>query len=657
VVFTQTLNSLLLICTWIGAVLLGLYSGKITAGKLLVLNVFVLAAVVEIAGALDVAALVTRNLGAFATAILAITIPMSLPLRKDARIVRSPDIPLRRRLAHGAVLSIPLAALVLVRLIDRPGLSLWIDVDLRSFANAEDNAKWLGAASQLRIGHLTDVSPIGGLLVVLLRGALAAADLLKLLGVQTISSEFASVTFATQALREFYVVTTPILLVKLIPKTFTGKTYLYWICSLVILLTVAQSIVMHFGFLSLQTALFAGTLLVLLQGQPPGDRAIDLLLPILTWGAFLSSWLPLRLYLPLFVLLYIWRNRSKVPRVGQVASIFTAIVISLSTFQYVAGARNPERQIDIYQPINLLESTGGVFTVSPWLIMFAIVVTAGVVFIKNERSPLPPEGAGLIFVCSAIFSTDLAFTGQLGYGSTKLLLLILILVIVRSAGQLILTSFNPYLNKALAAVAIALTFMAVTSYQYSLELWRGHLRRAVQSIEFSDFRDTTMVRLRDPLSILQDYRGLKDVLESEGICSHDSCDLDDIPRVCLTVYSDTRALSGLNIAVTKLDALSSGDIHEYICTRILSEMSRGTTSTAELQRLFFFATGERLRDAIVTLSSKDPSLRVLVAQEGRNQLEIMEVSELRGDALRIYPVMNLCRPVTGETLVDTHCFR
>ena len=252
---------------------------------------------------------------------------------------------------------------------------------------------------------------------------------------------------------------------------------------------------------------------------------------------------------------------------------------------------------------------------------------------------------------------DLLLTGQFGYGSTKLLFLMLCLIIIFGLADLSRGDMGTGMLRASAATMFTLSLLVVSSHGYALSSWGVHPKSALSPVSFEQDGEHISLRLRDPLLLLSDYRDLHRVLEREGIYTNEKCDLDDLPRICLVLYTETRKVQMQQAAITRVNALSSGEIQEYICTRFLTEISMGKASNDSLQQRFFFKTNDGLRDSLIWLARENPNTRVLVAREGRNELEVIEVSKLATLSRHLYPDVPQCRFDFGTTDRTLNCKR
>lgn len=651
------IDSFLLLAAWSVALCIGLRSMKTTAPRFLAVNILILALFVELSEVLGLSHFVTRNLGASAVALLVAYSVANLQSKSTLVRLRTFTL-LGREYRHvWALAAIPFLSLVGLRILDGPGWSAWLSPDLGVFAGAEDNAKWLGAASALRVGEAPGVSAIGGFLVVALRGSLAFADVLGVLGMRSVSTELGSVLFATQFVRELLVTGSPFLALLVVGTTRSPRLLVKLALSLVVIITITQAVAMNFGFLSFQVSLFVGSSWILsLKYSARGDRSWQLV-SVLSGGVFLLSWLPLRLFFPAYVAINLRANVFKVSRVQQAVLLIAATAVSFSTFRYILDIGGSNSLLRTSRTADLFAASGGVFAISPYLVIFALFAVALIAVKRAEWFTLPSEVTALMVYSAMVFLMDLLLNGQLGYGSTKLLFLLLCLIIVLGISNVCQVNLNSRTDNSIVLICLGLSLLTVTSYGYGLSMWGAPARAALSTTEDNVSSTTLDLRLRDPLVVLHDYVNLRDILERERVCSDRTCDLEEMPSFCLAIYTETRKVRMQPRAITRIDSLSSGDINEYKCTRFLTELSRSRASKSELQGKLFFATQDRLRDALTWIVQESPNTKVLVAFEGRNQPAIMEVSSLVGLSRQLYPDVPFCRQDFGTVDRVVNCQR
>jgi len=650
-------DSLLLLTSWLTALCLGHCSTKNTALKFLALNVLSLALLVELSAVLQIGTLVTNNLGASAGALCAMSSVASIRLGDTFTKPLLPTRQRRRSAFLWLLAATPLLSLIGLRFLDGVGMSAWLDVDLRSFAGAEDNAKWIGATSALRVGEPPGIQAIGGFLVVALRGSLALADALSVLGLRPQSTELGSVLFATQFVREVLVAGSPFLVLLLFGNHQAPRSHLNLALPFVLMVIITQGVAMQFGFLSFQSALFVGSFWTAsLKHRSYRERSWQLV-SLLSGAVFLLSWLPLRLFLPIYVALAIPRISSYVPKVLKVIFTVVATGVSFDTLRYVLAIDVSSLEVDADRPLQLLEASGGVFSISPYLVILAVMAAAATAVDREESLRLPNEAKSLLAYGVVVQLADLLLNGRLGYGSTKLLFLVLALLIVFGIAILSQIDLSSRAHNFAATICLGLSLLVVSSYGYGLWTWGVHARAVVTTTRSDISQDQQSSRLRDPLLVLSDYQDLRNVLERERVCSDQTCNLGELPRFCLAVYSETRKALMQPRAVTRINSLSSGEIDEYLCTRFLTELSRGRISNGALQAKLFFATQDRLRDSLTWIAQHSPDTKVLVAHEGRNQLEIVEVSRLAVLSRQLYPDAPYCKQDFGTVDRNVNCQR
>lgn len=651
------MDSVLILSSWLAALLVGFQQKKSNVLSLLFMNILGLALLVELTSALSIEGLIIGNLGVCAAVIFSGTCLQSVRLR--TRFTRSSKSQwlVSQSVAAWLVSASPLLALLVLRLPDGAFLSGWLETDLHHFNRTEDNAKWLGAASAIRVGEAPGVPAVGGLLVVMLRGSLALTDLLSILQIKSVHTELGSVLDATQFVREILVVLSPLVFLLIIDKSKTYKSQIIWALPFVLVTTITQSLTMRHGFLSLQVALFAGSIWLVYCIRNARRELSERLLSLLAGSIFLLSWLPLRLFLPFFVVVSLWDNALKIPLLLRGVLAIAASFISASTFEYVLGARETASSFNPLQSFRLLEATGGVFSISGYLFGLAAVTVVGYAAVKPIDLKLPKALKAVFLYCLSIPAIDLLVTGQQGYGSTKLLFLMLYLVIVFGLAHFSRSNLESRYLQPLAVMCCVLSLFMVSSYGYALSTWSERLEKILVTTEGDNAANTMAFRVRDPLLVLTDFGKLSGELKRMRVCSDVRCDLDELPRFCLVIYNETTKVLMHGRSVTRVNALSSGGIEEYICTRFLTEISRGDVSPGALQSRFFFRTGHGLRDSLTWLARFDSKATVLVAQEGRNLLEITEVSKLAVLARKLYPEVSQCRLDFGTTDLSLNCIR
>lgn len=649
----SVLQSTLLLLAWGTTALFGSRFIRMSRLRAILVSVLALSVLVELAAAVGAEALITRNLGLVAVILLVLLTVVSHMMnheRQDEHYGFGSQAP---QIRWGVVLVMPLIVFLCLRWFDTKGIASSFDVDLDSFRGAEDNSKWLGAASALRIGVSPGVESIGGALVVLLRGAIAIGDWLSFLGVKMLSSELATVTFAVQFCREILIVASPLIFLFAAPKAAPLSRRVLAIGPAVALSLITQSAAFEFGFLSFQVALALGTCWVIMRFRTTDTRASDEFLVVLVGVVFLLSWLPLRLILPFFVATSVSFAGKRNALMVRIMLTLLSMIVALPTYRYVFGL-HPGSSRGLDYAVSLVAAGGGVFSISQWLVAFAFAICAIATSTRNTGLTFPTVSRMLLGYVVVVLLVDLMLSGRLGYGSTKLLFLTLCLMSVWAS--VIIGGSRQSLSKSAAFLVVTTLFMVISSYG-GISPWTPHLRSLISSTEQAPNVYSQAQRVNDPQLVLYDYGRLKTVLKEVNICTDERCDLSDIPRVCLTIYSNTRKQLMQSRVVTQVDALASGDIHEYICTRFLTEISQGNESKSVLQSNFFFKYGERLRDSLTKLAASSPETRILVAIEGKSKLEIRTATELRTIAWQIFPLVESCQQLKNLRSPNNNCLR
>jgi len=131
-----------------------------------------------------------------------------------------------------------------------------------------------------------------------------------------------------------------------------------------------------------------GSIWILSHQWVAGNEPRWQLVALLSGAVFLLSWLPLRLFLPVYVALAIQMSFLNFPKFLKVGLIISASVVAFPTARFVVGVHG-ESLLDVSYPVSLLEATGGVFLISPHLVIFAVVAIVGASVNKTETSELP----------------------------------------------------------------------------------------------------------------------------------------------------------------------------------------------------------------------------------------------------------------------------
>lgn len=622
-------------------VFLGFVGSPIIAsnkGYVLSLHIMLLVLIVELSSAIDSFAglIVIQGMGFVSVILLAISLWISRSFPSNVHRNGLSAGFRKEQMKWGIFLAVPLLLLLSLRLVDTRSLSSFYLKDVQVFLGSEDNAKWLGAASDLISGKSVGVEAIGGFLIVLLRVLISVAHVLAFLGVRSLRAEFMVVTFSSQLARELLVALTPLIFLLVGTKETSFRKRFRWITPSLVLYLIAQLIAFENGFLSLQASLGLGALYVLLRTHEKHDDALHELVIFLVGLAFLLSWLPLRMLLPLFVAMNINHLGVKHRSIIRIFSVLIAVFCVLPSYRYVLGFY-PGRPTGLAYALNLLEAGGNVIGIEHWLVLLVAVIVACAVLTEPKTSQLRIFEKAFFGYVIVVIVADVVLEQQLGYGSSKLFFLTLILVSVWASTVAINFQSSVNVQKCLTFLAASLMFMVAVSNGPFWNLWASH----VQGI-LGRNSPTTVTRIRDrlndPIVNFVDFGNLHDVLQKAKICSQYSCDLRDLPQYCLVIYTSQRLISNPR----PYDAMSAAPFQTYQCSRFLSEMSQGSIARSDFQKRFFFASGEHLRDALVDVASESPETRFLVAIEDKISLEVLTASELRVIARQTYPQSPSC---------------
>jgi len=648
------LQSLLLLLSWATSGIVGSRILRIRPLRVMMLNIVVLALVVEMSSALRLDGEVTRNMGFLAVIVLVLTLMCGRLVPREQMTRNLLAESKRHQYYWVAVLAIPLIAFVCLRLVDTKSFSLWYAVDIDVFRGAEDNSKWLGAASALRVGESPGVSSIGGFLTVLLRSSLALADGLSLLGVKTLSSELSSVTFAVQFIRECLIVLCPFIFLNATGQSQLLRQRLVALGPVALLLVTSQSLAYEFGFLSFQVALLLGSLWVVMRFQDRPTSALSEANTLLIGSAFLLSWLPLRLMFPVFIAMSLLPGRGRARKSFGFFGVVVAALVSLDTFQYVFGFH--PSGTNVQYATSLMRATGGVFEISQWLVLFTVALAVIALSMHSRKLSSLVVAVPLLSFAILVSQLDVVLVGGFGYGSKKLLFLALVLVSVWASIIIVEAGGNQHLYRFIPFVSTALLLFVVSSYGVGSSPWGTHVRNLLSPLQI-DTDDFPAERAKKPALVLRDFGQIKSVLQAKGICTDASCDLRVVPRLCVSVYTTFRQAYMQPEFVMWEDLLSSDGMDEYFCTRFLTEISQGAAPKSDLQSGFFFAGGDRLRDSLTKLAEKSPETLVLVAREGKTSPEIMTARELRSLAWKVFPLVPSCGQWSNIVPMKTFCNR
>lgn len=653
----MTLQSFLLVTTWLIAGLFGNYLLKTSRVGALVMNMALLALVVELFGSRGSgsSSLITNNLGSVALILLGASLLLHRLMARDVRPVSSPAVYGATQFLWGLALSVPVLSLVVLRWLDTRSFNSWYLVDINAFRGNEDNSKWLGVASRLVAGESVGVEAIGGFLVVLQRGSLAIAQVLSTLGIRTLSSELSAVTFSTQLVKELLVLSSPFVVLRAASREASLRQRLNWLGPGAILNLIAQLVAFVYGFLSFQVALALGSLWIILRIRNYRATSSSAMLEALVGTVFLFSWLPLRLLVPFYVAWCSYRVVNRTTTTVRLIPILLAVISVLPTYGFVFGIR-PKASSGISYTKSLLESSGGVFAISQWLVLLAVLLVFTAVVTARGRIPLHIDEKGFLWFVGLLLLVDVALTGRLGYGSTKLLFLTLILGSLWASAVLVDSRIAPQVRRPTTFLIVVGLFLTTTTYSTGLNLWGSHAARLISPTAAPPLTPVS-VRINDPLRVMDDFGKLNSVLQTIGICTETRCELEKLPRACIAIY-DTHQKQMMHRRVVRwVDAMSSEEMSQYLCTRFLSEISRGTASTTDIQNMFFFVGDERLRDSIVHLAAVSPETRLLVAREGKSTLEVHTVADLLALARQTYPLLPNCDGSRFRTPPKWDCFR